>query len=78
VHPQEPPDTPPRTIGLDVPNTDAAAGLANYVHSTVGGELSTQDAEALLAWYTALSAGVARFPEADLKRVEPPLISTPR
>ncbi|MBV9171971.1 MAG: hypothetical protein JOZ81_18005 [Chloroflexi bacterium] len=58
--------------------SDDAAALTEYVQSTVGGDVSTEDAEALLAWYAALSSAVGKFPQADLKRVEPPLISTPR
>jgi cytochrome c553 len=60
-----------------MPNHADTVAMTTYVQATVS-ELSEQDAEALRAWYAALAASVARFPQGDLKRVEPPLISTPR
>jgi cytochrome c553 len=47
------------------------------IRQMVGVELSEQDAEALAAWYAGFARGVAAFPAADLKRVEPPLRSVP-
>jgi hypothetical protein len=43
----------------------------------VGIELSDPDAEALAGWYVNFARGVAAFPAADLKPVEPPLRSIP-
>ena len=40
-------------------------------------EISADEAAALADWYAALARGVAAFPVDDLKRVEPPLRSTP-
>jgi len=47
------------------------------IRRIVGAHLSDQDAEALAGWYASFGAGVEAFPEQDLKRVEPPLRSTP-
>jgi hypothetical protein len=49
----------------------------DVIREIVGIDLSDQDAEALAAWYAGFARGVAAFPAADLKRVEPPLRSTP-
>ena len=54
---------------------EPAAG--EVVREVVGVELSEQEAAALVDWYTALAGGVANFPQADLKAVEPPLRSIP-
>jgi cytochrome c553 len=54
---------------------EPAAGEA--VRQVVGAELSDAEAAALADWYAALARGVAAFPQADLKAVEPPLRSTP-
>ncbi len=43
----------------------------------LGVELTIDEAEALAAWYSSLARGVAAFPAADLRRVEPPLRSVP-
>jgi hypothetical protein len=48
-----------------------------HIRQIVGAALSDQDAEALAGWYAGFSRGVAAFPAQDLKRVEPPLRSTP-
>ena len=55
--------------------TEPAAGEA--VRQVVGAELSDAEAAALANWYADLARGVAAFPQADLKAVEPPLRSTP-
>jgi len=47
------------------------------IRRIIGVELSAQDAEALAAWYASFARGVAAFPAADLRRVEPPLRSMP-
>ena len=47
------------------------------IRQIVGIELSDQDAEALAGWYAGFARGVAAYPAADLKRVEPPLRSVP-
>ena len=54
---------------------ESAAGEA--VRQVVGAELSDAEAAALADCYAALARGVAAFPQADLKAVEPPLRSTP-
>ena len=54
---------------------EPAAG--EVVREIVGVELSEQEAAALVDWYTVLARGVANFPQADLKAVEPPLRSIP-
>jgi hypothetical protein len=48
---------------------------SEQVREIVGVALSDQDAEALMGWYAGFARGVAGFPAADLKRVEPPLRS---
>jgi cytochrome c553 len=55
---------------------EPAAGEA--VRSVVKVELSDQEVVALADWYAAIARGVAAFPQADLRAVEPPLRSTPR
>ena len=47
------------------------------VRRIMGIELAEQDVEALASWYAGFARGVAAFPADDLKRVEPPLRSTP-
>jgi hypothetical protein len=47
------------------------------IRRILGVEVSEQDAEALLAWYAGFARGVVAYPQADLKRVEPPLRSVP-
>jgi hypothetical protein len=47
------------------------------VRDTIGLPLSDQELGALLDWYTSLSRAIEKFPEAELKAVEPPLRSTP-
>jgi hypothetical protein len=47
------------------------------VREVVGAQLTDTEADALAAWYLGFARGVAAFPAADLKRVEPPLRSTP-
>lgn len=47
------------------------------VREIVGIDLAEPDAEALGGWYAGFARGVAAFPAADLKRVVPPLVSTP-
>lgn len=47
------------------------------VRVLVDGDLDDQAVHALIEWYANLMRGVAAFPAADLKRVEPPLRSTP-
>ena len=51
--------------------------LPPQVREIVGVELADQDAAALSAWYAGFASGVAKFPAADLKQVEPPLHSVP-
>lgn len=46
------------------------------VRLLVTGELDDEVARALAEWYATLARGVAAFPEADLRVVEPPLRST--
>jgi hypothetical protein len=43
----------------------------------VAGEVDDAAAKALIDWYANLARGVAAFPEAELRAVEPPLRSTP-
>ena len=50
---------------------------ADMVRLLLGVDIDDQAAAALVDWYATLSRGVAAFPEADLKAVEPPLRSTP-
>jgi len=40
----------------------------------IGPDLADEEAAALAAGYGALAAALARFPEAELKDVEPPLL----
>jgi len=47
------------------------------VRRLLGLEVDDATASALVDWYTNLSRGVAAFPEAEMKGVEPPLRSTP-
>jgi hypothetical protein len=54
---------------------EAAAGEA--LRQVIRAELSDPEAAALADWYAAIVRGVAAFPQADLKAVEPPLRSTP-
>ncbi len=42
----------------------------------VGDQLDDQAAAALIEWYANLARGIAAFPAADVRRVEPPLRST--
>jgi hypothetical protein len=49
----------------------------DLVRQLVEAPVSDEQASALADWYNALEAQVARFPEAELKGVEPPLRSTP-
>jgi hypothetical protein len=49
----------------------------DMVRLLLGVDVDDQAAAGLIDWYANLSRGVAAFPEADLKRVEPPLRSTP-
>jgi hypothetical protein len=50
---------------------------AEDIRRVVGAQLSDAEVAALQAQYQPLSRGVAAFPGADLKAVEPPLRSTP-
>ena len=47
------------------------------VRLILGVDVDDQAVAALVTWYANLSSGVAAFPAADLKAVEPPLRSTP-
>lgn len=47
------------------------------VRRLLGLEVDDATASALIEWYANLSRGIAAFPEAELKAVEPPLRSTP-
>jgi hypothetical protein len=47
------------------------------VRRLLGLEVDDATASALIDWHTNLARGIAAFPEAELKRVEPPLRSTP-
>lgn len=51
---------------------------SEYVRQCVPGEIGADEAEALAAWYAALSAAVAAFAGEELRQVEPPLRSVPR
>jgi cytochrome c553 len=55
----------------------AEPGASEVVRHAVGVDLSEQEVAALADWYAAIARGVAAFPQADLKAVEPPLRSTP-
>jgi hypothetical protein len=48
----------------------------DMVRLLVGVDVDDTAAGALIEWYTNLSRGIAGFPEAELKGVEPPLRST--
>ncbi|MBV9329028.1 MAG: hypothetical protein JO352_35425 [Chloroflexi bacterium] len=48
----------------------------DMVRLLVGVELDDATVTALIEWYASLARGLAAFPEADLKGVEPPLRST--
>jgi hypothetical protein len=50
---------------------------AEVVKQVIGVELTDQEASALIDWYAHLARSVAAFPQADLKKVEPPLRSVP-
>lgn len=73
---------PPWVVGPTV-RADIVVGVtdermtADEVARIVAGGISADEAQALMDWYAALAANVARFPAADLKQVEPPLQSTP-
>jgi len=43
----------------------------------IGLDLADEEAAALAAGYVVLTAALARFPEAELKDVEPPLLAVP-
>jgi len=47
------------------------------VGQIIGNQVTDAEATALAEWYAALARGVAAYPQADLKGVEPPLRSTP-
>jgi len=47
------------------------------VRQLVDPPVSDEQATALADWYDALAAQLARFPDAELKGLEPPLRSTP-
>jgi hypothetical protein len=49
--------------------------VPQQVRDVVGVELSEQAVQALVNWYAGFARGVAAFPAADLRRVEPPLRS---
>jgi len=55
----------------------AESGSRQEMQRLLGVELTIDEAEALAAWYSSLARGVAAFPAADLRRVEPPLRSVP-
>lgn len=55
--------------------SEAASG--QVVKEIIGAELTEQEVAALVEWYANLARGVAAFPGADLKKVEPPLRSVP-
>jgi hypothetical protein len=50
---------------------------ADDIRRSIDLPLTDTQASALADWYAALSSALARFPEADLRAVEPPLRSTP-
>jgi hypothetical protein len=54
--------------------------LAEHIRQTVTAnvELTPDEVNALVATYSALARSVRGFPEAELRRVEPPLRSVPR
>jgi hypothetical protein len=45
------------------------------IRRLIGADLSLQELQALIDWYTAQAKLVAGFPADDLKEVEPPLRS---
>jgi hypothetical protein len=47
------------------------------IRRLIGADLSHQELQALVDWYTAQAKLVAAFPTEDLKGVEPPLRSVP-
>jgi hypothetical protein len=47
------------------------------IRQITGLALTDKEAQALADWYAALARGVAAFPEADVRELEPPLRSTP-
>jgi hypothetical protein len=49
----------------------------DQVRDVIGPSLSEIQATALADWYVALAEQIARFPESELKGLEPPLRSTP-
>ena len=51
--------------------------LVDYVRQCIATDLSKEDAEALVAWYAALSALLGKFPVQEMKGLEPPLRSVP-
>jgi hypothetical protein len=55
----------------------AASASPDEIRQVLGVEISAQDVEALAAWHAGFARGVAAFPAADLRRVEPPLRSVP-
>jgi hypothetical protein len=50
--------------------------IPELVRLLVPGDVDDEAARALADWYTAIARGVAAFPEAELRAVEPPLRST--
>ena len=50
---------------------------ADDIRRLIDASMTDTQASSLAAWYEALSAAVARFPQDDLRGVEPPLRSTP-
>ena len=46
------------------------------VRLLVSGEVDDDAAQALVDWYASLARGIAAFPTAELRAVEPPLRST--
>ena len=51
--------------------------LVDYVRQCIATDLLKEDAEALVAWYAALSALLGKFPVQEMKGLEPPLRSVP-
>jgi hypothetical protein len=47
------------------------------IRRLIGADMSQQELQALIDWYTAQAKLVADFNADDLKRVEPPLRSMP-
>ena len=50
---------------------------AGEIRRVIGVELSADEVDALAAWYAGFADGVAAFPAAELRPVEPPLRSVP-